>query len=72
MLSISLSPGEYLTINGDIVVKVSKIAKGRCFLAVEAERTIPIVRSAVLERNGIPPPACIKPDLPRKKHHEPI
>ena len=48
---------------------VSKIAKGRCFLAIEADRSIPIVRSAVLERNGTPPPACIIPNP--KKHHKP-
>jgi preprotein translocase subunit YajC len=69
MLAISLEPDEYITINGDIVVKVSKIAKGRCFLAIEADRSIPIVRSAVLERNGTPPPACIIPNP--KKHHKP-
>lgn len=69
MLAISLEPDEYITINGDIVVKVSKIAKGRCFLAIEADRSIPIVRSAVLERTGTPPPACIIPNP--KKHHKP-
>ncbi len=67
MLSISLAPDEYITINGDIVVKVSKIARGRCFLAIEADRDIPILRSSVLERNGTPPPSCIKPNLSHKK-----
>lgn len=59
MLSVSLEQGEYITIGGDIVVKVSKMARGRCFLAIEADRSLPIVRSAVLERDGTPPPACI-------------
>ena len=67
MLSISLAPDEYITINGDIVVKVSKIARGRCFLAIEADRDIPILRSSVLERNGTPRPSCIKPNLSHKK-----
>ena len=48
MLSVSLEQGEYITIGGDIVVKVSKMARGRCFLAIEADRSLPIVRSAVL------------------------
>lgn len=60
MLTISLEPEEYFTINGDIVVKFSKVARGRCFLSIEADKSIPIVRGAVLERSGNPPPACIK------------
>ena len=67
MLSISLEPEEYFTINGDIVVKFTKVARGRCFLAIEADRSIPIVRGAVLERNGTPPPECIRNAPPRKR-----
>ena len=59
MLSISLGPEEYVTIGDDIVVKVSRMAKGRCFLAIEADRTVPIVRGTVREREGAPPPECI-------------
>lgn len=65
MLSISLEPEEYVTI-GDIVVKVAKMTRGRCFLCIDADRSIPIVRSAVLERNGMPPPACLL-NLPSRK-----
>lgn len=68
MLSISLEPEEYFTINGDIVIKFSKMTRGRCFLAIQADRSIPIVRGEVLERNGTPPPACITARPPRKKH----
>jgi len=60
MLALSLEPNEYITINGDIIVKVSKMARGRCFLAIEADRSIPIVRSAALERSGRPTPECLK------------
>ena len=59
MLSISLEPNEYVTIGGGIVVKVVKMERGRCFLAIEADKSIPILRGAVLERNGAPPPACL-------------
>ena len=67
MLSLSLLPEEYVTIGGSIVVKVSKIAGGRCLLAIEADRSVPVVRGAVLERNGTPPPACVAEKPPRKR-----
>ena len=67
MLAISLEPGEYVTIGDDIVVKVAKMVNGRCFLAIEADKRVPIVRSAVRERNGTPPPACITSLIPEKK-----
>ena len=58
MLSISLTPDEYVTI-GDVVVKVTKVVGSRCFLAIQADKDTPILRSAVLERSGITPPSCI-------------
>ena len=72
MLSISLEPEQYVTIGDDIVVKVSKMAGGRCILAIEADRSLPIVRSVIRERDGAPPPACITSQPPRKRHrHRP-
>ena len=59
MLSISLEPEEYVTI-GDIVVKFTRADRGRCFLAIQADKSVPIVRGTVLERNGMPPPKCIQ------------
>ena len=59
MLSMSLEPEEYITIGDGIVVKFTRFARGRCFLAVEADKSVPIVRGKVLERNGTPPPECI-------------
>ena len=67
MLSLSLLPEEYITIGGNIVVKVTKIAGGRCLLSVGADRSVPIVRGEVLERDGTPPPECIAAKPPRKK-----
>ena len=61
MLSISLQTGEYVTIGDSIVVKVCKMSGDRCFLAIQAEKDVPILRSAVLERCGTPPPPCIFP-----------
>ena len=55
MLQLSLRPGEYLTIHGDIVVQLAQLSGSRAFLRVEADRSIPIVRGKVLERSG----ACL-------------
>jgi len=68
MLSISLEPEQYVTIGDNIVVQVSRMVGGRCILAIEADRSLPIVRSAIHERVGTPPPACIAKQPPRKKH----
>ena len=51
MLQLSLRPGEYLTIHGDIVVQLAQLSGSRAFLRVEADRSIPIVRGKVLERD---------------------
>ncbi len=67
MLKISLTPGEYLTIGDNVVVQLCRSEGGRAYLAVEAPREIPIVRGAVLEREGGQKPACL-PDGPRRGH----
>ena len=59
MLQLSLRPGEYLTIHGDIVVQLAQLSGSRAFLRVEADRSIPIVRGKVLERSGAPRPECL-------------
>lgn len=66
MLKLTLLPDEYLTVNGDIVVQLLRVAGGRADVAVEAPREIPIVRGAVLERSGGQRPACLAPP-PKKK-----
>ena len=52
MLKISLTQGEYLTIGDNIVVQLYRSEGGRSYLAIDAPREIPIVRGAVLEREG--------------------
>ena len=66
MLQLSLRPGEYLTIHGDIVVQLAQLSGSRAFLRVEADRSIPIVRGKVLERSGAPRPECLT-SLPRSR-----
>ena len=65
MLKLTLLPDEYVTI-GDIVVQLVRVAGGRADIAIDAPRTVPIVRGAVLERNGGQRPACLAPP-PKKR-----
>ena len=65
MLKLTLLPEEYLTLNGSIVIQLKRVAGGRAELAVDAPREVPIVRGAVLERQGGQRPACL--DAPSGK-----
>ena len=67
MLQLSLRPGEYLTIHGDIVVQLAQLSGSRAFLRVEADRSIPIVRGKVLERPGSPRPLQYLSPQPRQE-----
>lgn len=69
MLKLSLLPEEYLTINGDIVIQLSRVAGGRAYLALEADRSVPIVRGEVLERQGGQRPACLAPASGKTTRH---
>ena len=69
MLKLSLAAGEYLTINGNIVVQVYRAENGRSYLAIDAPRTVPIVRGAVLERDGGQRPACLAPPARTKARY---
>ena len=62
MLQIALQPQEYFTIGDDaVVVQLARISGGRAYLRIEADRTVPIVRGTVLEREGHPRPDCLRP-----------
>ena len=67
MLKLSLTPGEYLTIDGNIVVQVYRSESGRTYLAIDAPREVPIVRGAVLEREGAARPQRLV-KVPAKRH----
>lgn len=64
MLKLTLRSGEYLTINGNIVVQFACVSAGYADVAIHAPREIPILRGTVLEREGGERPACLDP--PRK------
>jgi len=67
MLSLSLLPGEYLTIGDNVVVQVDRLAGDRCKLVIHAPREIPILRGAVLERGGGKRPGCVFDDFRWRK-----
>lgn len=69
MLKLTLLQEEYLTINDSIVIQLKRVAGGRADIAVEAPREVPIVRGAVLERNGGQRPACLAPPSGKKAHY---
>ena len=66
MLKLTLLPDEYLTINGDIVVQLKRVAGGRADVAVDAPREMPVVRGTLLERQGGERPACLTPPARKK------
>lgn len=69
MLKLTLLPDEYITINGDIVIQLSRVAGGRADLAICADRSIPVMRGTVLEREGGQRPACLTPARPKKARY---
>ena len=69
MLKLTLFPEEYLTISDSIVIQVMRVAGGRADVAVHAPREVPIIRGAVLERNGGQRPACLAPASGKKARY---
>ncbi|MDF2659265.1 MAG: carbon storage regulator [Paenibacillus sp.] len=53
MLVVGRKPGEYVVINGNIIVKVVKSEEGHLRLAIDAPQTINILRGEMLEKNPI-------------------
>ena len=58
MLSLGMSPGEYLVIGEDIVVQVVSI-DGALRLAIDAPKDVNIQRGDCYEETN-PPPPCIQ------------
>ncbi|MCU6710518.1 carbon storage regulator [Paenibacillus sp. J5C_2022] len=51
MLVVGRKPGEYIVINGNIVVKVIKSDDGQLRLAIDAPKEISIIRGELLDRH---------------------
>lgn len=58
MLSLTVHPGEYITIGDDIVVQILKTGE-ITRVAIEAPRELAIVRSKLVEEKG-EVPECIQ------------
>lgn len=67
MLCITMRRGEYFTVDGDTVILVDQLSGERAHLTIHAPRDVAIVRGAVLERSGNPPPACLAELFARKR-----
>lgn len=67
MLCITMRRGEYFTVDGDTVILVDQLSGERAHLTIHAPRDVAIVRGAVLERGGNPPPACLAALSARKR-----
>lgn len=65
MLHISVKVGEYFTIGDDAVIQFDKLSGERAGITIHAPREIPIVRGAVLEREGGRRPSCVTETAPR-------
>ncbi len=72
MLSLTLSPGEYVTIGDNVVIQFDCSVGERCRLAFQAPREVPILRGEVRERGGAQRPDCVfdgaRPRAERKKN----
>ncbi len=66
MLSLTLSPGEYVTIGDNVVIQFDCAVGERCKLAFQAPREVAILRGEVLERGGARRPDCVF-DEPRPR-----
>ena len=64
MLSLGRNPGEYLVINGNIVIQVVSV-EGELRLAIDAPKDNSIVRGEIYEK-GHQIPQCLK--KLREKH----
>ncbi len=66
MLCLSLLPGDYVTIGGNVVLQLGQMSGDHFKLMIDAPREIPVVRGAVLEREGNERPDCILDTHPRR------
>lgn len=52
MLVLGRKPGEFVVIDGNIIVKVVKSEEGHLRLAIDAPRHVAIVRGELVEQNA--------------------
>lgn len=59
MLRITIKPGEYFTVGENVVIQFDRLKGDRVHLNVTAPKEVPILRGAVLEREGGKRPDCL-------------
>lgn len=70
MLSLNLKRGDYITVGGNITIRV--IPNGsEVKLWIDAPREIPIWRGAVLEEQGVERPKVMNRELPKRRRSSP-
>ena len=72
MLTLRMDSGDYFKIGEDVTVQVFRDSGGKFIVSVDAPREIPIVRGAVLERDGGEKPEHLltkKPKSPSDRIH---
>jgi len=63
MLCLTLVQGEYVTIGDNIILQYERTVGERCRLTINAPKEIPVIRGALLEKNGGKRPDCVY-DIP--------
>lgn len=69
MLKLTMCADDYLTINDNIVVHLTRATGNHADVAIHAPREVPILRGAVLERQGGERPACLNPPVKKKPRY---
>ena len=72
MLTLRLDSGDYFKIGEDVTVQIFRDSGGKFIVSIDAPREIPIVRGAVLERDGMRKPEHLltkKPKSPSDRIH---
>ena len=72
MLTLRLDSGDYFKIGEDVTVQIFRDSGGKFIVSIDAPREIPIVRGAVLERDGMQKPEHLlakKPKSPSDRIH---
>ena len=72
MLTLRLDSGDYFKIGEDVTVQLFRDSGGKLIVSIDAPREVPIVRGAVLEREGGEKPDHLltkKPKTPSDRIH---
>lgn len=72
MLSLQMKSGDYVTIGKDVVVQVFRDSGPQFHISIKAPKEIPIMRGAILERDGQERPDGLHKRGPKKSPSDQI